>query len=59
MKLASSTAGRLDYLAVGDAYVHLARLPGGTIEMNSRTKSDARTDRAATMTVRASTRGGR
>jgi len=39
MKFASSTADRPDYLAVGDAYVHLARLPGGTIEMNSCTKS--------------------
>ncbi|MHB9037949.1 MAG: right-handed parallel beta-helix repeat-containing protein [Armatimonadota bacterium] len=35
MKFNSSTADRLNYMAVGDAYVHLARLPGGTIEMNS------------------------
>ena len=35
MKFDPSTADRLNYMAAGDAYVHLARLPGGTIEMNS------------------------
>jgi hypothetical protein len=35
MKFNSSTLDRLNYMAVGDAYVHLARLPGGTIEMSS------------------------